>query len=125
MKETASVEVTVTATGNDTDDGSRTVTVAADLDGTAIGSTDITILDDDTTTPPTVAGAPTSLTATASGTTTINLSWDPPSNDGGASISGYKIEVSPNGSSLSWTCWRRGRSSSTSCHWAKPRSCSR
>ena len=50
-----------------------------------------------------MAGAPTSLTATASGTTTINLSWDPPSNDGGASISGYKIEVSPNGSSLSWT----------------------
>ena len=60
VKETASVEVTVTATGNDTDDGNRTVTVAADLDGTAIGSTDITILDDDTTTPntpPTVATA--------------------------------------------------------------------
>ena len=50
----------------------------------------------------TVPGAPTSLTATASGTTTINLSWDAPSNDGGASISGYRIEVSPNGNS-SWT----------------------
>ena len=49
MKETASVEVTVTATGNDTADRNRTVTVAADLDGTAIGSTDITILDDETT----------------------------------------------------------------------------
>ena len=200
MKETASVEVTVTATGNDTDDGNRTVTVAADLDGTAIGSTDITILDDDTTTPntpPTVAtaipdqsatvgtafsyafpattftdaesdpltytatkadgtplpawlsfnestrafsgtppaagtvsvkvtasdgagsvsdtfditvqpvpttvpGAPTGLSATASGTSTINLTWDAPSNDGGASISGYRIEVSPNGDS-NWT----------------------
>ena len=74
MKETASVEVTVTATGNDTDDGSRTVTVAAYLDGTAVGSTDITILDDDTTTAPTEPGAPTGLTATASGTSTINLS---------------------------------------------------
>ena len=45
----SSVEVTVTATGNDTADRNRTVTVAADLDGTAIGSTDITILDDETT----------------------------------------------------------------------------
>ena len=44
----SSVEVTVTATGNDTADRNRTVTVAADLDGTAIGSRDITILDDET-----------------------------------------------------------------------------
>ena len=51
LKETASVEVTVTATGNDTADAPRTVTVAADLDGTAIGSSkDITIRDDETTT---------------------------------------------------------------------------
>ena len=51
VKETASVEVTVTATTNSTADGPRTVTVAADLDGTAIGSRGITIRDDDTTTP--------------------------------------------------------------------------
>ena len=101
-KETASVEVTVTATGNDTDDGPRTVTVAADLDGTAIGSRGITILDDDTTTPTTVPGAPTSLTATASGTTTIDLSWTAPADNGGSAITGYRIEVSPNGTS-SWT----------------------
>ena len=44
-------------------------------------------------------GAPTGLTATASGTSTINLTWDAPSSDGGASISGYRIEVSPNGNS--------------------------
>ena len=46
-------------------------------------------------------GAPTGLTATASGTTTINLSWTAAS-DGGAAITGYKIEVSPNGTS-NWT----------------------
>ena len=102
VKETASVEVTVTATGNDTDDGPRTVTVAADLDGTSIGSRGITILDDDTTTPTTVPGAPTSLTATASGTTTIDLSWTAPADNGGSPITGYRIEVSPNGTS-SWT----------------------
>ena len=50
----------------------------------------------------TVPGAPTGLTATASGTSTINLDWDAPSNDGGASISGYRIEVSSNGGT-SWT----------------------
>ena len=50
----------------------------------------------------TVPGAPTSLTATASGTTTINLSWTAPADDGGAAITGYRIEVSSNGGT-SWT----------------------
>ncbi len=47
-------------------------------------------------------GAPTGLTASASGQTAINLSWSAPSNDGGSAITGYRIEVSPNGST-SWT----------------------
>ena len=50
LKETDSVEVTVTATANDTADGNLTLTVAGDLDGTAIGTMNITILDDETTT---------------------------------------------------------------------------
>ena len=45
----------------------------------------------------TAPGAPTGLTATASGQTTINLSWTAPTNTGGAAITGYQIEVSPNG----------------------------
>ena len=49
----------------------------------------------------TVPGAPTSLTATASGTNTINLAWTAPSNDGGSAITGYWIEVSSDGGS-SW-----------------------
>ena len=57
---------------------------------------------DNATTATTVPGAPTSLTATASGTTTINLSWTAPADNGGASITGYRIDVSPNGTS-SWT----------------------
>ncbi len=47
----------------------------------------------------TVSSAPTGLTATASGSTTITLSWTSPSDDGGAEITGYRIEVSPNGAS--------------------------
>ena len=39
-------------------------------------------------------GAPTDLTATAAGETRINLSWTAPTSDGGATISGYKVEVS-------------------------------
>ena len=56
---------------------------------------------DNATTATTVPGAPTSLTATASGTTAINLSWTAPADDGGSDITGYRIEVSPNGTS-SW-----------------------
>ena len=65
---------------------------------------------------PTVPGAPTGLSATASGTTTINLSWTAPSDDGGASISGYRIEVSPNGSS-GWSN-REANTNSTSTTYA-------
>ncbi len=50
----------------------------------------------------TAPDAPTGLTATASGPTIINLSWTAPSNTGGADITGYRIEVSPNGTS-NWT----------------------
>ena len=49
-----------------------------------------------------VPGAPTSLSATASGSTQINLSWTAPASDGGSSITGYKIEVSSDGGS-SWS----------------------
>ena len=49
----------------------------------------------------TVPSAPTSLTATADGEIEIDLSWTAPSDDGGVSITGYRIEVSNNGSSWS------------------------
>ena len=45
--------------------------------------------------------APTGLTATANGQTQIDLSWTEPSDDGGATITGYKIEVSTDGSNWS------------------------
>ena len=52
-----------------------------------------------TTTPTnaTVPGAPSSLTATNDGQTTINLSWTAPADDGDSRISGYKIEISTDG----------------------------
>ena len=46
-------------------------------------------------------GAPIGLTATADGQTEIDLSWTEPSDDGGATITGYKIEVSTDGSNWS------------------------
>ena len=54
-----------------------------------------------TTDAPTKPGAPTGLTATANGQTKIELSWTAPSDEGGADITGYRIEVSTDGSS--WT----------------------
>ena len=52
-----------------------------------------------TNTPP---GAPTGLTATANGQSQIDLDWTAPAITGGSPITGYKIEVSPDGAS-DWT----------------------
>ena len=49
----------------------------------------------------TAPGAPTGLTATASGQAWIELAWTAPVHVGGRAVTGYRIEVSPNGSS--WT----------------------
>ena len=78
--------------------GNETPTFTTGLHGVpaVINNSAITVL---TTTAP---GAPTGLTATASGTTAINLSWSAPASTGGSAITGYKIEVSPNGTS-GWT----------------------
>ena len=52
--------------------------------------------------PAVAPGIPTGLTAIASGHSQINLTWTAPDNNGGAVITGYKIEVSTDGSS-DWT----------------------
>ena len=49
----------------------------------------------------TAPGAPTGLTATANGQFQIDLAWTAPASTGGSAITGYKIEVSPDGSSWS------------------------
>ena len=51
---------------------------------------------------PVAPGAPTSLTATARGSTQIDLSWTAPTDNGGRVITGYKIEVSSD-SGNNWT----------------------
>ena len=48
-------------------------------------------------------GKPTNLMAEPDGSTRIDLSWTAPADDGGSDITGYRIEVSPDGSSGSWT----------------------
>ena len=83
-----------------------TATISADTGSPASysvaapGSAMVTVQDDDSTI--TVPGAPTALSATAAGGTQINLSWTAPGENGGAPISGYKIEVSPDGNA-DWT----------------------
>ena len=61
-------------------------------------------------------GSPTGLTATADGETEIDLSWTAPSDDGGADITGYKIEVSTDGSSWSDLVADTGSTSTSYSH---------
>ena len=56
---------------------------------------------DGATTDPVVPDAPTDLTATANGTSRIDLAWRAPRYDGGARIVGYRIDVSDN-AGASW-----------------------
>ena len=68
-------------------------------DGTDIS---VTLISDDLPPPPpTWPGAPTGLAATANGPSQIDLAWTAPASTGGSAITGYKIEVSPDGSSWS------------------------
>ena len=62
------------------------------------------------TTPPDVPAAPAGLTATARGTSRIDLSWRAPTNNGGSRVLGYRIEVSSDGG-RNWTILRRNTGS--------------
>ena len=92
----------VTVSGADDSDiatESVTVTVSAAGGGYAgkMATVNVTVTDNDTA--HTVPGPPTGLSATASGQTQINLSWNAPDSNGGSAIIGYKIEVSLDGGS--------------------------
>ena len=65
---------------------------------------------------PAVPGAPTGLTAAANGQTQIDLSWNRPSNDGGAAITGYRIEISANGSTWGDLVANTGSTSTSYSH---------
>ena len=62
------------------------------------------------TTLPDVPAAPTRLTATARGTSQINLSWIAPTNNGGSGIIGYRVEASGDGG-RNWSILRRNTGS--------------
>ena len=66
------------------------------------------------TTDATVPDAPTGLTATATTPNQIDLAWVAPGYDGGAAISGYRIEVSPTGTA--WTDLQRNSGSTTTTY---------
>ena len=95
--------VTASASGNTVtiagvSAGNATVTVTAQDTGGLEATLDVLVWVVATASKP---GGPTGLTATADGQTEIDLLWTAPSDNGGASITGYRIEVSTDGSSWS------------------------
>ena len=63
-----------------------------------------------------VPGAPTGLTASAAGETQIDLSWEAPANNGGAAITGYRIEASADGNPWSNLVVTTGNTNTTCSH---------
>ena len=76
----------ITAVDDSEVDGSQTVTITASATGFTNGTTDITVTDDDVAA--NAPNAPTSLTATATSQTQIDLAWIDNSSD----ETGFKIE---------------------------------
>ena len=66
------------------------------------------------TTDATVPSAPVRLSARANGQNQIDLTWTAPTTDGGAPVTGYRIESSPNGSS--WTPLRSNTGSNATSY---------
>ena len=64
----------------------------------------------------TAPGIPTGLSATAAGRSRIDLSWSAPSSDGGAAVTGYKIEVAPDGQTWSDLAADTGSTGTTYSH---------
>ncbi len=67
------------------------------------------------TTDATVPGPPTALSATADGTSKIDLSWTAPSYDGGAALTGYRIQSAPSGNGP-WTDLEANTGSTATTH---------
>ena len=86
--------------GNDTN--ALQDTAGNDVATFTTGQNNVPAVTNNSTVAPVAPGAPTRLTATASGGSQIDLSWTAPADNGGRVITGYKIEISPNGTDT-WT----------------------
>ena len=107
---------TVTVTYTDPTPGDDPAAIQ-DLDGTdAATFTDQPVTNNSTYAPLTVPGPPTGLTATTNGATRIDLAWTAPTDNGGAAITGYRIEVSDAGSSWSDLVADTGSTTTTGNH---------
>ena len=97
-------DVVVTYTDPTTGDDTRAIQDTSGNDAATFttGMSGVAAVTNNSEIAPSAPNAPTGLTATASGTDTINLSWTAPVDNGGSVITGYKIEISID-SGTTWT----------------------
>ena len=80
------------------------------------GMSGVPAVTNDSTSINTAPGAPTGLAATANGPSQIDLAWTAPASTGGSPITGYKIEVSPDGTNWTDLVANTGSTATTYAH---------
>ena len=105
IKRGQSVVVTYTDPNPGSDDATGVIQDLAGHDAASFttGEDGVPAVVNDSGAAPVAPDAPTGLMAEAAGDTAIVLTWSPPAYNGGSAVTGYLIEVSPDGTDGSFT----------------------
>ena len=104
IRQGQTVVVTYTDPNPGSNDATGVIQDAAGNDAASFttGAGGVPAVTNNSTVSPAVPGAPESLAAAPGGDTSIELTWDPPADNGGRVVASYRIEVSEDVTPLVW-----------------------